>query len=75
MRHLHPHAGKLDAGYIAHPSHVAAEELRGVTGPLSVAAADGDTIFPAEKRRESEVILSEIGVPYQINLYCGVSHG
>jgi hypothetical protein len=34
-----------------------------------------DGQLPAEKRHESEVILQSINVPYQINLYSGVSHG
>lgn len=75
MRHLHPDAQKLDVGYIAHPSFVSTEELRGIKGPLSIAAAEIDAIFPAEKRHESEVILKEIGLPYQVNLYGGVAHG
>ena len=41
--------------------------------------ADGttetDSIFPAEKRHESEEILKKTGQPYQINLYSGVEHG
>ena len=36
-RYLKP--GKLDAGYTAHPSFVDADELAGITGPLSIAAA------------------------------------
>lgn len=34
-----------------------------------------DSIFPAPKRHESEKILSEVGQPYQINLFSGVEHG
>lgn len=34
-----------------------------------------DSIFPPEKRQETEVILRESGNPYQITLYSGVSHG
>lgn len=37
--------GKLDAGYTAHPSFVDAEEVEGVTGPLSIAAAGMYTFF------------------------------
>jgi dienelactone hydrolase len=51
------------------------EEFTSVTGPLSIAAAETDPIFPAENRHQSEVILSKIKVPYQINLFSGVSHG
>lgn len=32
-------------------------------------------IFPAEKRRETEDILEEMSVPYQMSLYSGVEHG
>jgi dienelactone hydrolase len=31
--------GQLDAGFVAHPSFVTSEELRGIKGPLSIAAA------------------------------------
>jgi dienelactone hydrolase len=31
--------GKLDAGFTAHPSFVDAEEVQGIQGPLSIAAA------------------------------------
>jgi dienelactone hydrolase len=34
-----------------------------------------DGAFPAEKRHESEQILLDSKLPYQINLYSGVSHG
>ncbi|KAF2664491.1 dienelactone hydrolase family protein [Microthyrium microscopicum] len=67
--------GVIDAGYVAHPSFVDADELRGIEGPLSIAAAETDAIFPAEKRHESEKILQELKATYQINLYSGVSHG
>ncbi|QDS77215.1 hypothetical protein FKW77_002810 [Venturia effusa] len=67
--------GGLDAGFVAHPSWVAAEEVRGIEGPLSIAAAETDHVFPPEKRHDTEVILQESGNPYQITLYSGVSHG
>jgi dienelactone hydrolase len=72
---LQPEAAKVDVGYIAHPSHVTPEELRSIKGPISIAAAENDSIFPAEKRHESEVILKGLGLPYQVNLYGGVKHG
>jgi len=70
----------VDAGFTAHPSFVEAAELKAITGPLSIAAAETDQIFPADKRHESEVILKELSdgplkVPYQLNLYSGVQHG
>ncbi|KAH8688707.1 dienelactone hydrolase family protein [Talaromyces proteolyticus] len=75
IRHLHPGQGKVDVGYVAHPSFVEAEELKAIEGPLAISAAEVDQIFPAEKRHESEDILKTLGTPYQINLYSGVEHG
>lgn len=75
IRHLRPDQGKLEAGYCAHPSLVEAQELQEIQGPLSISAAETDSIFPAEKRHESEEILNKTGQPYQINLYGGVAHG
>ncbi|KAH8764746.1 dienelactone hydrolase [Hyaloscypha finlandica] len=65
----------IDVGYVAHPSFVEESELAAISGPLSIAAAETDQIFPAEKRHKSETILIETKQPYQINLYSGVSHG
>ncbi|KAG9206398.1 hypothetical protein G6514_003229 [Epicoccum nigrum] len=67
--------GGLDAGFTAHPSFVEVEELKGIQGPFSIAAAETDAIFPAEKRRETEDLLRDMTVPYQITLYSGVQHG
>jgi dienelactone hydrolase len=41
----------VDVGYMAHPSFVEVDEIKALTGPLSIAAAETDPIFPAEKRR------------------------
>jgi len=65
----------IDVGYVAHPSFVDEEELSSITGPLSIAAAETDDIFPTEKRHKSEEILRNSKLPYQINLYSGVAHG
>ncbi|KAJ4419237.1 hypothetical protein N0V85_001116 [Neurospora sp. IMI 360204] len=65
----------IDVGFIAHPSFVDEEELAAINGPLAIAAAETDSIFPAEKRHKSEEILKETGFPYNINLYSGVTHG
>ena len=75
VRHLRPDSGKIDAGYTAHPSFVEPAELKDMKGPLAISAAETDPIFPSEKRHETEVILKELGLPYQINLYSGVEHG
>jgi len=65
----------VDVGYVAHPSFVDAEEVKAITGPFSIAAAETDQIFPAEKRRETEDLLKEMTIPYQISLYSDVEHG
>jgi len=69
-------AGKgLSVGYSAHPSFVDEAELRAITKPYSISAAETDHIFTTEKRHLSEKILLETKVPYQINLFSGVKHG
>ncbi|KAK1472320.1 hypothetical protein CABS01_04963 [Colletotrichum abscissum] len=65
----------IQCGFIAHPSFVEADELAAITGPLSIAAAEFDDIFPTEKRHESEAILAQTKQNYQINLFSGVHHG
>jgi dienelactone hydrolase len=66
---------EIDAGFVAHPSFVDEEELAAITKPLSIAAAQTDSIFTSEKRYRSEEILNATGLPYQINLFSGVAHG
>ncbi|PYH43882.1 dienelactone hydrolase family protein [Aspergillus saccharolyticus JOP 1030-1] len=65
----------LDAGFTAHPTMMTREELKEVRGPLSIAAAQHDPIFSAEKRRESEEILGAGDLPWQISVYSDVEHG
>lgn len=65
----------IACGYVAHPSFVDEDELAALSGPLSIAAAETDAIFPPDKRHRSEEILLETKQPYQINLYSGVVHG
>ncbi|MCJ1312700.1 hypothetical protein MMC25_006376 [Agyrium rufum] len=67
--------GLYAAGFTAHPSFISEEELSGIQGPLSIAAAETDAIFPPDKRHTSEAILKETGQHYQINLFSGVQHG
>ncbi|EJT75087.1 dienelactone hydrolase [Gaeumannomyces tritici R3-111a-1] len=64
----------IDVGFLCHPSFVDEEELEAV-GPVGIAAAETDSIFPADKRHRSEEILKKTGQPYQISLYSGVVHG
>jgi len=70
-----PKGKGIDVGFTAHPSFVEESELAAIEGPLSIAAAETDEIFSAEKRHKSETILVETKQPYQINLYSGVAHG
>ncbi|KAJ5525415.1 hypothetical protein N7494_012065 [Penicillium frequentans] len=72
-RYLRP--GQLDVGYIAHPTMLEGEELRGIQGPLSIVAAVRDFVFVTAKRHESEEILDKLEVPHQINLFSEVEHG
>ncbi|KAK7754492.1 hypothetical protein SLS62_003512 [Diatrype stigma] len=65
----------IDAGYFAHPSFVEEDELAGFKAPLSISAAESDTIFTVEKRHKSEEILAKKGDPYQIYLYGQTEHG
>lgn len=56
------------------------DELKAILGPLSIAAAETDSIFPEEKRHVSEKILKELSLGelqlgYQMNLYSSVEHG
>ncbi|OQV08321.1 hypothetical protein CLAIMM_12617 [Cladophialophora immunda] len=75
IRHLQPEQGKVDAGYVAHPSLVQDDEIKALRGPLSIAAAETDNIFPNGLRHHTEDVLKELGYPYQINLYAAVEHG
>ncbi|QKX63376.1 uncharacterized protein TRUGW13939_10546 [Talaromyces rugulosus] len=67
--------GKTDAGYTAHPTAIQTGQLAAIEKPLSIAAAEIDTVWPTEHRHEAEGILSKTGQPYQINVYGGVQHG
>ncbi len=61
VRYLKP--GKIDIGYLAHPSFVDAAELGAIKGPLSIAASEEDSMFTPDKRHESEEILGKVGQP------------
>ena len=43
--------------------------------PLTSSLAETDNIYPAEKRHETEAILTEMKATYQQTLYSGVEHG
>ena len=75
VRFLKPDQGKVDVGFLAHPSLVEKPELEAIKGPLAIAAAEKDHVFPAEKRHESEQVLEALALPYAVTLYGGVGHG
>lgn len=64
-----------DAVAIAHPSFVSMEEVAAIKKPVIISAAEVDSIFPAELRHATEDKLAEIKARYQLDLFCGVSHG
>jgi len=66
---------RADAGFLAHPSFVSFEELAEIKGPVSIAAAETDSIFTKDLRRQTEDLLSELKVLYQLFLYSNTLHG
>lgn len=50
-------------------------DLASLGGPLSIAAAEIDHIFPDEMRAKTEKILKGTKLPWQIFFYGGVEHG
>ncbi|KAF2028706.1 alpha/beta-hydrolase [Setomelanomma holmii] len=67
--------GGVDAGFIAHPSFVDKEEIEGIQGPFSIAAAATDAIYTVPLRHDTEAILTKHNVPWQSFVYGGTEHG
>lgn len=65
----------VDVGYAAHPSLLESGEIAAIAGPVSIAAADGDTLFNAQARAAAEAVLLGTGQKYQVDLYSGTQHG
>jgi len=65
----------INVGYVAHPSFVDEDEFAAISGPLSIAAAETDEIFPKEKRDKSEQILKDSKKTHEIKDYKDVEHG
>lgn len=67
----------FDVGFVAHPTNTTTAEVSALRGPLSIAAAENDQIFPIEKRFESEELLRKNPAKpaWQISVYSGVGHG
>ncbi|KAK1975007.1 dienelactone hydrolase [Colletotrichum cereale] len=64
-----------DVGFAAHPSLLTDDEIKAITGPASVAAAETDNLMTAARRAEVEALLSQTGHPFSVALYGGTSHG
>jgi dienelactone hydrolase len=45
------------------------------TGSTDQCDSETDDLFPAPKRHETEALLKDMDVPYQITLYSDVDHG
>ncbi|KAI1505067.1 dienelactone hydrolase [Biscogniauxia marginata] len=65
----------VDVGFAAHPSLLEDAEINAITGPFSVAAADGDDLMPPERRAQIEALLLDTGRAYTLSLYGGTLHG
>ncbi|KAK3946831.1 Alpha/Beta hydrolase protein [Pseudoneurospora amorphoporcata] len=66
---------RVDAAFTAHPSLLENEEILGIQGPVSVAAAENDDLVPPERRAEIEALLKQTGKEYMVSLYSGTNHG
>ncbi|SPO02104.1 related to dienelactone hydrolase family protein [Cephalotrichum gorgonifer] len=65
-----------DALFAAHPSMLGDEDIAGAAGvPVSIAAAETDSLLSPERRAEIETLLRNSGSAYQLSLYSGTSHG
>ncbi|KAH7361166.1 dienelactone hydrolase family-domain-containing protein [Pyrenochaeta sp. MPI-SDFR-AT-0127] len=64
-----------DIGYAAHPSFLQDDEVLAINGPASIAAAEVDTLFEAQRRWVVEGLLGQTKQPFQIALYSGTQHG
>lgn len=60
---------------MAHPSNVDDNEIKGFQGPLSIAAAEYDDLFPQSCATRLRIFSRRKAFPCQINLFSGVSHG
>lgn len=65
----------FDAGAAAHPSFVTIDEVKAISKPILISAAEVDPIFTTELRHETEKVLTEGKKRFQIDLFSGVLHG
>lgn len=65
----------VTAGFTAHPSLLEDAEIQAITGPVSIAAAETDSMLSPSRRHAIEGLLQETGEAYSIGLYSGTQHG
>ncbi|CAH0003303.1 unnamed protein product [Clonostachys byssicola] len=65
----------VDAGFAAHPSLLEDGEIEAITGPVSIAAAETDSMLTPERRAAIEALLQGTAQPYSVALYSGTNHG
>lgn len=68
-------SGRAVVGFVAHPSYVTHEKLKGIKAPLSIASPENDRHMPKALRDDVEGWLKDIGLPWQLAVYSGVTHG
>ncbi|KAH8668756.1 dienelactone hydrolase [Xylariales sp. PMI_506] len=64
-----------DAAFAAHPSLLEDDEIAAIAGPLSMAAAENDSMMPPDRRNNITAQLGLTDLPYSVALYSGTSHG
>ncbi|KAJ3051244.1 hypothetical protein HK097_007762 [Rhizophlyctis rosea] len=65
----------VDVGFAAHPSLLEDGEVKAVTKPVSIAAADHDDLLPLDRLTQLEGILKNTTLPWTVSVYGGTSHG
>lgn len=76
IKQIDSESGLADVAAVAHPSFVDIKEVEAIgKRPLLISAAENDTIFPEELRRQTEDALKKMGANYQLNIFGTVAHG
>jgi dienelactone hydrolase len=65
----------VSASFAAHPALLQDDEILGVTGPVTIAAAENDFAMSIDQRRHIEDLLLNSTQPYSLSLYSGTEHG
>ncbi|CAG9987018.1 unnamed protein product [Clonostachys byssicola] len=65
----------VSASFAAHPALLQDDEILGITGPVTIAAAENDFAMSIDQRRHIEDLLLNTTHPYSLSLYSGTEHG